>query len=553
MKKKIATLLLLLTFLSKLLQAQIPVGLKYDINSTPLNGYFDPLTYNPKEKITAIYYSDSYEKGYYFDTDGRKITGLIRFKGDKIFFKSGKTESRDKIRPREIKQFVIGIDSFIAISNYYHNDRKKNEWEYAQYIASFDGYTFVKHYYFPSGVAQQYGGKPPVIETFLVKADNSDTWELLNDKGNVHKSLQKYFSQIPNMEKRFKAAQSSNDATLCLIKMAAYYHNQQTASPVYYDQYWQEVRDAGRATYRAEIRDRHDSIWTFEYYRDKTKLFSAHYSSFYPNIKEGDFILYYPDGKIRETILYKQDEPKETNLFDEHGRQTCHYLAGGKWENGKKRKREEASDDLIQFVSVTNAVGENVIKTGNEMVAHAVIDPFDGSAYNYLFQNGTLRNAYRLQGKDTIFQTVNRDFDFKIAPLQKKFDNYMLTKQYDEALSVNAQGTLLVSVLIDHKGAVRSGKILNSIHPEIDSLANGFIRKYLFSGYKLVTNVKNKKRTAFFIETVIPFEFGINRFYRKPVRYYNNNLNFLMMNQMMNRMMMNDFKVPAPPTFPGRF
>jgi len=553
MKKKVATILLLLTFLSKMLLAQICVGLKYDINGTPLNGYFDALTYNPKEKITGIYYSDSYENGYYFDTDGRKITGQIRFKGDKIFFRSGKTESRDKIRPREIKQFVIGIDSFIAISNYYHNERKKKDWEYAQYITTIDGYTFVKHYYFPSGVAQQYGGKPPVIETYLVKADDNDTWELLNDKGTVHKSLEKYFPLIPNMEKRFKKAQSSNDATLCLIKMAAYYHNQQTATPVYYDQYWQEVRDAAKATYRAEIHDRHDSIWTFDYYREQTKLFSAHYSSFYPNVKEGEFSSYYPDGKIREIILYEKDEPKETKLFDERGRQTYYYLTAAKQGSAKKRKKEETDERMIQFASVTNTAGENIIRAGNEMVEHTSIDPLDGSVYNYLFQNGTLLTAYRLPGKDTIFQTVNGNLNFKMAPLQKKFDNYMLTKQYEEALSENAQGTLLVSVLIDRKGAVRSGKVLNSIHPEIDSLASRFVKEYLCSGYKLVTNVNNKKRAAFFIETVIPFEFGINRFYRKPVRYYHDNFNFMMMNNMTNRMMMNNIKVPAPPSYPGRF
>ncbi|WP_018629855.1 hypothetical protein [Niabella aurantiaca] len=125
----------------------------------------------------------------------------------------------------------------------------------------------------------------------------------------------------------------------------------------------------------------------------------------------------------------------------------------------------------------------------------------------------------------------------------------MLTKQYDGALSENAQGILLVSVLIDHNGVVRSGKILNSIHPEIDRLANEFVSEYLFSGYRLITNIKNKKQSAFFIETIISFEFGINRFYKKPVRHYDNNLNFMMMNHMMN-----NFKIPvAQPSFPPGF
>ncbi|MBO9594710.1 MAG: hypothetical protein J7599_17535 [Niabella sp.] len=554
MKKKITLTLLLLSFLCKMLYAQIPVGLKYDINGIPLNGYLDPLIYNPKEKITGIYYSDAYEKGYYFDADGRKITGLIRFKGDKIFFKDGKTESRDKIKPQEIKQFVIGVDSFITISNFYRYGQIKFERTYAQYIAALDGYTFVKHYFFPSGMAQQNAGQPPVIETYLMKADDSETWELVNNNGRVHKSMEKYWSLIPNLEKKSKTAQSQTEAAFSIIKTVSYYNKHRAGTPVYYDEYWQEVSDPAQATYRAEIRDRHDSIWTFDYYRDQAKLFSAHYSSFYPHVKEGTFSLYYPDGKIRETVLYEKDQPKETRLFDELGRQTCHYLITEKQRDIKKRKTEDADQESLRFVSVVNTVGENIIKTNSERIVHTVVDPFDKSAYTYLFQNGTLLQCYRLQDKDTVFQTVNRDLDFKIAPLQKKFDSYILEKEYDEALSDNAQGILLVSVWIDHKGAVRSGKILNSIHPEIDSLANEFVKENLFSGYKLVPSMKNKKRDAFFVETVIPFEFGINRFYRKPVRYYNNNFNFLMMDQMTNRMMMNNFKVPvAPPRFPGRF
>jgi hypothetical protein len=55
-----------------------------------------------------------------------------------------------------------------------------------------------------------------------------------------------------------------------------------------------------------------------------------------------------------------------------------------------------------------------------------------------------------------------------------------------------------------------------------------------------------------YFEVVIPFEFSINRFYRKPVSYnYFNNWYFN--NQMMQQQMMNNFRPPIPAKMSGGF
>lgn len=98
--------------------SQIPVGLKYDVNGMPFNGYFDPLIYSPAKRLSLVHNPDSYELGCYFDKLGNKTEGLIKYENDAIFFKKGDKEEKEKIRPGDIQCLVIGTDSFIVISDF---------------------------------------------------------------------------------------------------------------------------------------------------------------------------------------------------------------------------------------------------------------------------------------------------------------------------------------------------------------------------------------------------------------------------------------------------
>ncbi len=53
----------------------------------------------------------------------------------------------------------------------------------------------------------------------------------------------------------------------------------------------------------------------------------------------------------------------------------------------------------------------------------------------------------------------------------------MLEKDYKEALSVDAQGRILVSFVIDNKGYMVDYLVLNNIHPQLDKLIESFISK----------------------------------------------------------------------------
>ena len=119
----------------------------------------------------------------------------------------------------------------------------------------------------------------------------------------------------------------------------------------------------------------------------------------------------------------------------------------------------------------------------------------------------------------------------------------MEEKDYKEALSVNAQGQILVSFVIDNKGYMVDYAILNSIHPQLDRLVKGFISQKLSESAMTRHKFKpyKKDKTKRFCEFVIPFRFSINRFYRQANYYYDNNLWQM---QMYQQQMINNYTAP---------
>lgn len=531
------SIILLLTIYTT--YSQIPVGLKYDCNGYAFNGYFEPLTYSPDKKLSIVHNSDSYEVGYYYDEHENKIMGMIKFENDKIFFKNGNEEFRDKIKPEEIKHFVIGVDSFFVIKNFYYINKVKTNPEFVQFITDFNGLTFAKHYKFTSGISQQVILQQPIIETFLVKAEDSTTWENFPDNNRFKESALKYFSYVPYLKEKINSGKYKSMDMLSIIKMAEYYDKYQNSKYIYYDKYWQEVKDTRNSKYSAKITDLHDSIWTFEYFEGTVKLFVGNYSSFYPNNKNGDFISFYPNGEMRQIITFENNKPKEVKTFDQSG------LKSSQYEYVKTKDSNSKEYFLNSFyLTVIDSLGNNIVESG-VVKDFNVIDNFSKVSYFVNFIDNELISSYRISNGDTIFQITNPDNNFKIKSLQKDFDSFMYEKRYDNALSVNAQGSILVSLVIDKNGNVINSTILNNIHPEIDKLVDNFIKSRFLPNaqypFKFKPYYLNKTKQC--IEVVIPIEFSINRFYREPVNYnqFNN------MYWMQHQHMMNKYMTPVPP------
>ncbi len=537
MKKAI----ILLTFLMlvKCVDAQEPIGVKYDVNGMPFNGYFDPIIYAPKKKIMKVHNSGSYETGYYYDESGRKISGKIKFQDTKIWFKKGEDKDTHEMIPEMASSFVIGVDSFFTISKYYYKNSPQYTPIYVQYISEFSGYTVAKHYHFrPITIS----GQKEIVESFIIKSEPQYIWNNFPKNKKFKERALKYFAHIPYLKDKISSGDYDSKDMMSIVKMAEYYEKYKSSTPIFYDKYWQEIRDIKDAEYRAEITDKKDSIWTFEYYKNKTKLYKVNYSSFYPNIKNGDFIAYYPNGKERQRVSFLENKPKEVKVFTDKGILSLHYQIT---ENDSPKN----NNIDIKYIVVNDSLGNNILK-GQEKASLDIFDAQNNNHFVATFANHKLIHLYRMYKNDTLFQIVNPNYNFKIKSLQKRFGYFISEQKYDETLSEGAQGTVLLTLIVNPKGYVIEASALNKIHPEIDKLMEGFISHKLLEGadfrHKFKPYKKGKKKQ--YCELVIPFEFIINKFYREPA-YYNHFYFFQQMNQQMN----NTYTVPEITPPPGLF
>lgn len=174
------------------------------------------------------------------------------------------------------------------------------------------------------------------------------------------------------------------------------------------------------------------------------------------------------------------------------------------------------------------------------------------AVYSRQYYKNKLASSFRVINTDTVYQVIDPSYNFRIKSLQQSLNNYIERNDYNEykeALSVDAQGIILTSFLIDKKGHVVSFNMLNSIHPELDKLVNDFYYLKFKAVDKPHLRFKpfKKYNKRHYCEVVIPFEFRINRFYRKPSYFHYDPFWHQNHYNMMNNMR------PTIPRFPAGF
>ncbi|MEZ5082234.1 MAG: hypothetical protein R2750_02090 [Bacteroidales bacterium] len=500
--------------------AQVPVGETFDINGLSFDGYFEPLSYSPEEQIFVTHNSDSFEKGLIYYSNGEKQAGYIKYEEDKIWFKENLfyNTTKEKIKPYEIQSLIIGVDSFFTISNFYIGSKNHDKPEFVQFITQFDSLTFIKHYRFASGTAVYYGGSSPITETFLVRLAGSDKWHSFPDKSEKFKiQALRYFGHIPYLKTGIESGQFDSDDMMTLIKMAEYQYNFLNNRPIYFDNSWQEVKDMNRAMYKAIIIEKVDSIWTIEYSTNNNVLFKVDYSSFYPSRKNGLFKSYFTDGRLRKEAIYLNDTLKNVKTYSHTGILKYEYNLAFTEING---------DISIErtFVQINDSDGKNLMESQREFEIE-IYDSVMKRTYVRSFQDGKLVQSFVSQEKNVVYQNCDPNYDFKIKSLQKKINLYLEDRKYEQAISDNAQGIVLIHVTINEKGYVVDHRIFNIIHPELDALVRGFATQYLSdtSVYKFRFPSYKPNKDKLYCEFVVPISFSIKRFYRPPANYYYHN------------------------------
>ena len=556
--------LLLFLFISTFINSQTPVGNIIDVNGIPLNGYLDALTYSPEKKIDVTHDSDSYEIGHYYNASGNKIEGYIKFENDKVWYRKEKKGKKTKLFPEEIKQLVIGTDSFFVIDKFYFKNRIKEKPEFVQYITTINNITFAKHYHFASKMNSY---AEPITETFLIKTPGNEIWENFPNNLKFKEKALKHFSYIPYVKRKIENKEYESKDMLSVIKMADYLNRYNNKSKIYFDKYWQEVSFKSKSKYYAKIIDKQDSIWTMEYYNGSTKLYTANYSSFYPNKKNGNFTCYYPNGKVRQITFYNNDEAQEVQTFTQEGKLLTHYLCSKEektrltynvsepnntpiifnntlpymYKNDGGYKSQKASKLDIRYTYIKGNEDNNLILKEGGYAETDVYDSITEINYFFRFNDVRLKEMYRLHNTDTIFQIALANNKFPIKRLQNRFNNFISGKDYDNALAESAQGKVLVAFLIDYRGKINNYRVLNKLHPEIDVLVEKFCKEMLHPTNITTFKSYKKGKTKFFSEVIIPIDFNINRFYRRPVNYYHNHW----MHQQWHMQQMPKFNIPT--------
>ena len=534
---KTHVLFLFLLLLNASATSQIYVGHQFDMNGLPFHGYFDQPNYSPENNI-HIRYSGSYkyEKGSYFDKQGKKHDVKIKF-GNSVKYNTPESDLPQKIKATEIKGFTIGVDSFFVTSNFYYKQKWIQKPVFVKYIDEVEPFTFAIYYKFTQNAGTQ--------KIFLAKKKGSTKWDDFYNEETFKENALKYFGNTPYVKSKILDGVYSNANILELIATLKYAKSLKEGTPNYIDKYWRELEDSRRSKFSFRVENLRDSIWSLSYFQDSTKTFNIKYSSFYPHIKNGNFLSYYQTGEIRERTYFEENKKISTYIYDRSGELSLKFdYKTTEPENSSKRSLE-----LIYSV-VRDSLGQNLIDSSPKFTLP--VKDKEGTVRYYEFKNKQLHRSYRLIKGDTIFQITNPNIPLKDKTIQKKFTTFMQLKKWEGAISEHAHGNLLVQTIVDEKGVLKSYEILNELHPEQNRLVDEFLEeKYLksntvnkFPKYKI-----DGQRVAY--EVILPFHFAIDKFYRPKSTYNHDHFWFFQQQQQLFQQQQDAYlrsiQIPSPP------
>lgn len=533
--KPIIFILFILT--SYCLQSQtVHMGLKTDIDGQDFNDYYTPFTYKSKNHLT-VRLNDKYEYGHYCSLDGKLHDGYLSLNEDKIKVKESRDTNFPKsFKAKELVYIKIGIDSFTSSSNYFYKKRISKKPRFIQYLGKGNGYVYGKFFDI---------SKKKISEYYVVRLEKEGSvWQNFYDKKKFNLRCLKYFGHLPEVKKKIEKEKLTIDDIPNIIQMSIYYEKLQYKTPLYFDDYWQELPSKEKKRYKAFVTKKTDSIYTIEYYSNNSKIYRINYSSLYPKIKNGEFTSFFKNGNTRRIINYRNDSIKSVKIFNDDKTLIKHfkYIKVSKEsliKHGSTRYSRNSRNPILNPPSIKTPVlildnkGNNVVtKIGEFSISEK--DPNSNQNFTDTYSNNKKIKSYKLVNNDTVFQTI-KPGTINLITLQTKLNDALNEEKFPQALKDNVQGTILLSVLINPKGYLERCFLLNKLHPELDNFIVSFLENKLLEGARFRYKFK-KIRPKGYYTTIIPIEIINNRFYRPP-SVYNNNFWFMDHMQMHQQMM----------------
>lgn len=504
------------------------IGYFVDYNKQLINGYSD-FDYEPKTPLKVSYQaSENFAKGYYFDTEGAKVNGLLKYsQSDRdLKFKLDEKDIEKSIKAEESKGYIIGIDTFSVVKNVtilgFFGDKLSKNSEFAANMESIGGMKFYKF------SANATNGDP-YVKYIVKKSETSDFVTFpsttsgpfsVNDK---FKNLTvEVFGDDSILKRDIENDKYKADDIPSLIKRYKYRKLFNKGQNIYYNSSRDETNIANEGMYYSKIESVQDSVFHLShFFKNSVKIYDGDFTSFYPHRKQGDFLFYFPNGKIRRKVTYNPKVKKVIDFF----------------ENEKPHRDYDVSKNgTVTYKEVYNADNVNIFDE-NGSGEEEFFDNNTARKITYSYEDKKLKSAYYIDvNGEKVYQLCDKNAEIKkIKDLQKLIKDSL--KYPVESLQKNNHGLVLIKCIVEPSGLVSDIKVIKGLDLDCDKAVLDFLNCFRHESYWKPGKVDSELVRQ---EIILPIEFSI-----ETTSCYRNNYydywffqNMMIQQQMMMQNMM---------------
>ncbi|MCT4663983.1 MAG: hypothetical protein N4A45_01965 [Flavobacteriales bacterium] len=471
--------------------AQDQMGELFDFTGVPMNGYFDPISYAPQNLILFSPPEEMFRKGYYYQSNGKKVEGYFIRKKKKFVYTEllGNDQFAVKFKAKKIKNFVIGIDSFFAINNYENNSRIVKSSCFVELISEVNGDQFVR---FPitNNTVFKY--------SYLAKKKDETVYYQLNSFLEDKEIAKKFFGQNQQLTQEIFDEEYESKDLYKIIKKFTYLHKAKNGIPIYFNEFWKEVNSPHLAKYQGYLKENNQDKWVIDFYENEEKLYRATFLKQIPLVKDGTFEAYYAEGSLKKTIEYEDNIPSVVKTYFRNGdlQNEFHLLLHEKEDKKFKLfKNNEHAHSVKKNVTKEWYSYTHFMRNGlpiDSLTKKLTFKDNRGVENIFHFENRILKKAFFIENGQNIYHFTNSEFPFDASKLQARMALFM-EKNYDpETINTSVSGVYLVHVILGKDGRVKKAKRLNNLEKTNDILIQKFVDNYLLrlqkqKGLKLET------------------------------------------------------------------
>lgn len=521
--------------LSQIVSPYYEVGYFTDADRQPIDGYID-VTYQPKTRSDhQLTLGESFTPGCYYNLKREKINGRIKYGYKDGFFRftppSGGDKS-EKITADMCLSYVIGKDSFAVIKDFTVERELLSELvkepTFAEVITTVGDLTFYQH---------TVVGQNKLLYTYIVKEGKGPLVSFPKSKNKFKEVALTCFGHIPYLSAGISNETMGDEDVLNMIKYYEYSIRLKDSAKIYYSASWEELKDTSEYgyLYYADSLCEKNGVWSMRYYvKDGTPLYSGSYSSLAPQKKDGLFTFYFPDGRLRKTVTYRNNETfGDIKSYQHNG--LLHYVY---------TKRNFSKPE---YRVVADASGKNVLDpTGSG--TETFYDSIQSREITRIYKNYKLTDSYYLDASGApVYQSAK---NHAAVWNKEALENNELIKPitYPKiAISNNVHGMILVKVLADREGNTAKVMLVKGLDYECDKTVMSYCQsKYKGKNWyplKIDKETVAQEILMVFVMEIIPYSRYRNNYYYNNMWY-----DHYMLQQHMN-LMQQQQTMPQVPRF----